>query len=354
MKPRPTASAAVREVLLNVTSNAARTLITICLSAAAGACVILATASNVDDIVLAHDAQQLRGLSTLSITSLDGRPISASACDAISSVGSVVASGGGIWTKDITVANGATPIKVRYVTPGYLAIAYPEQSMRAVTSVAGKDLVEEIGVTPGATLRASTPNDGEFPIDAVANNPSRVSGINRDLLMAVAPLGNVSECLVEASDGQAERVSSLVPSFFSTQVVVRAFLQSGDIDRNPAQELAYRWSRIVWIAVAGAMIALTAPAWAARRQEAALYRLLGFDRRSLGAVVALETLVTTVAPAQIASVWVLAIIKVSGGHVTLTALAADSSRSMLALSLCPVVAVAIALTGSTVNRLKGQ
>ncbi|MGL4339411.1 MAG: hypothetical protein ACRCSP_03170, partial [Rhodoglobus sp.] len=65
-------------------------------------------------------------------------------------------------------------------------------------------------------------------------------------------------------------------------------------------------------------------------------------------------LVTIIAPAQIASAWVFLFVTVEGGGVTLAALTSDSARFLLAILLCPVIAVVMSIGGSTVDRLKGQ
>jgi hypothetical protein len=356
MKSQPTGFSIIRETVLNVLSNPARSAITVIAAAAAGACVILATVSNVDDIVRAHQLQLARGLSTLSVTALDGHPMSAAACDAMNSVAAVKTAGGVISTEQVEVANGATPIKVEYVTAGYFAAAYPTEATKGIQSIAGEDLVGEVGAAAGSVLAITTPESirGLLSLDAVADAPSRVTGINRDVLVTVAPIGSVSECLVEAYDGQADDVALVVPSFFTGPVVVRPFLPTGTLDRDPAQELAHRYSGLLWLGAGAVIIALIATSWFARRQETAIYRLVGFDRRSLGAVVGLETVVTTVVPAQLASLWVMSFTKISGGIITLTALTSDSSRLLVMLLFCPAVAVAVSLSGSTVNRLKGQ
>jgi len=355
MRLQATPFATIREALLNISSSPTRSAITMLISAAAGACVILATVSNVDAIVRAHELQQLRGLSTISVTSVDGHALSAASCDAMNSISAVEAAGGAIRTDEVAVANAASPVKVRYVTPGYLAAAYPAEQLRGKTSIAGEDLKKEIGLTDGSALAVTTPtHDRGLHVAVAATSPSRLSGINRDVLIAVAPSGGVSECLVQASDGQATLVSSLVGPFFPEPIVVRPFLQADAVDRDPATELANRWSGILWMGIAASVILLVVIGWAARRQETALYRLLGFDRRSLGAVVAFETLVTTVVPAQLASLWALSLVPITGGQITLTAVSADSSRFVLALMFCPIIAIVISLTGSTVDRLKGQ
>lgn len=356
MSSRPTLFALARETLLNIISSPVRTTITVIFSAAVGAVVVLATAGNVDDIVQAHEAQQLRGLSTLSLTALDGEPISASACDSINAVSLVNSAGGVLSVKRIEVVNGEVPITIRYVTPGYLAVAYPQEAVRGLDSVAGHDLVDEIGVISGTLIRdASNLNPVEpIVVDAAASQRARFDGINRDVLLSQAPVGDVSECLVDVADGQADRVTTVLPTFFTTQVVVRPFLPPDQVDRNPALELEHRWSSSVWVGGGLGIVLFVLFAWWSRRNETALYRLVGFDRRSIAAIVGLETVLVALVPAQLASFCVLALLPVEGGAVTLAALTADTSRLLLFLLLGPPIAIALSLAGSTVDRLKGQ
>ncbi|MGL4340593.1 MAG: hypothetical protein ACRCSP_09270, partial [Rhodoglobus sp.] len=203
MTAQPTPFALLREAILNISSHPFRSAVTILISITAGACVIGATATNVDAIVQADRVQQLRGLSTLSVTSLDGNPLSAAQCDAVGDVGSVKAAGGTIRSVTVATPNSATPVTIRYVTHGFLAVAYPQEKLQGVSSIAGSDLGTDIGLTVGSTFIFTTASgqDG-LQIEAVASQRSRTEGINRDVLVSIAPSGEVAECLVEAAPGQ--------------------------------------------------------------------------------------------------------------------------------------------------------
>ncbi|MGJ8720548.1 MAG: hypothetical protein ACSHW9_01765 [Salinibacterium amurskyense] len=325
------------------------------MSAAVGALVVLATVGDVDDIVRAHQVQELRGLSTLSITAVDGETLSATACDAINEVDVVNAAGGAIRTEVIQPSNSTAPVTIRYTTPEYIAVAYPG-SARGLSSIAGAELVGEIGAVAGGTIVDSSSISPHKPVilDAVAGSRSRIDGINRDVLIASAPVGNVSECLVDVSYGQADLMATVVPTFFSSPVVVRSFLPTDSVDRNPALELDTRWSGFLWLGGGLGLVLFAAFVWWSRRHETALYRLLGFDRRSVGFIVALETVLVTIIPAQLASSWAIGFVPIDGGAVTYAAVAADSARLSLLLTAGPSIAIALSVSGSIVDRLKGR
>jgi hypothetical protein len=353
--PRLSTFTLAREVLRNVTASPVRTALTALAAAVVGASVVLATVANVDDIVQAHETQELRGLSTLSITGVNGEAVSAGECDATNTLDAVSAAGSVLRVEQIHPANTDTPVSVRYTTPGYIAVAYPG-TKRDVESIAGGDLVAEIGAVSGGTISDATRGAQTvgITIEVAATSRSRIEGINRDLVVAVAPLGATSECLVEVSDGLTNEVAAAMPAFFSTPISVRPFLPADRVDRDPARELDTRWSQVVWVGGGVGVALFAAFAWWSRRHETALYRLLGFTKRSIAILVGLETVLVSLVPAQLAIAWAMGLVPIDGGTVTLTALTADTARLSFLLLLAPTAAIIASLSGSAVDRLKGQ
>jgi hypothetical protein len=353
MTTRPSLYSLAREAALNAASSPVRTSLIAALSALIGGAVVLSTAGNVNDVVQAHRAQELRGLSTLSVTAADDEPLSAAGCDSLTSIEVVNSAGGEISTARVQPANSPITVTVRHVSPGYLAVAFPGEDTKGLESIAGRDLREELGLVPGGLLAEGSESAPPITIHEVASTPARIDGTNRDVLVAAPPTGTVTECLVDVANGQSETVASVIPSHFSSAVVVRHFLASDSVDRDPASELRHRWSGLVWLAGGLGIVLFNSYAWWSRRHETALYRLLGFRPESVATVVALEMFLVSLVPSQISVAWALAIAPMDSGVVT-SAVIADISRFALLLSIAPVVAVGISMTGSTVDRLKGQ
>lgn len=159
---------------------------------------------------------------------------------------------------------------------------------------------------------------------------------------------------MDVSYGETDLIATVVPTFFFSPVVVRSFLPADRVDRNPALELDTRWSGFLWLGGGLGIVLFIAFVWWSRRHETALYRLLGFDRRSVGFIVFFETVLVTIIPAQLASSWAIGFVPIDGGAVTLAAVAADSARLSLLLIAGPIIAITLSVSGSTVDRLKGR
>jgi ABC-type antimicrobial peptide transport system permease subunit len=143
---------------------------------------------------------------------------------------------------------------------------------------------------------------------------------------------------------------------------VSPFLDEQLTGRQPEAELANRVSRWVWLAGVSAAVGLVAVLWYGRREEFALYRLLGLRRGALGVLLATEAALTVAVPALIGGSVALVVCLSSletasrsdGGVPALAPLVgADVASFVLGMELIPVIGLGVVSWRSTFDALKG-
>lgn len=350
------------EGLANVWAFLGRSLGVAAVSFALGATAIGFTLTEVNRIAESFDRQQLAGVETYSVTAFDGVGLSAALCDATRTFSGVETAGGLLGTRHVAAAQ--TPdsrIAVRSVTPGYFKVVFPaEPALWRSSIVAAAQLAKSLGLRPGSLLLIRSLEGGEsrdeaIRVDAVATVDGRLSGMNLDMFVAVAPVGIVPECLVVTRPGQGPTLTRALHGWFpDREVRIQPIVARSQLEVDPEFDLHNRWSQWSW-ALAGSLLTLLAGAlWWSRRSELALYRLLGFDTTSTLVMILFETTVLIIAPAQLGVAVAIAVLGSGSADLALTAALYDALRFLSLLVLAIPAGYLTSRTPRMVEALKGR
>lgn len=350
----PHRGTALREVGRNLIAHRFITLALVTLSAVVGAGVVFITTIDVSSIIAAQDKQLARGVNLLNVSTVDS-DLLATECSSLQSIGGITASGAVLGTAPGNpITTPSSQIAIDEVTPGFLQAMFPSLPS-AVAVVAGHSLASSQGLTPGSTFvyRDSAGVGHAVRIDAIAPDVERADGLGWTLFRTKAPSGTVDSCLVAAAPGLRDRISAVIPSFFTSRVQIAPLVFSNQLERDPEAELRARTSQLGWV-VGGAflMVLVLLLSWT-RRREFSIYRLSGFDRRHTGMIAGIEALATVVVPGQYGAALAAIALLSDQSFVVWRAAAADDARFVVILSLACVLVAALAGRGSTLARLRG-
>lgn len=289
-----------------------------------------------------------------------GNTLDAARCDGLRSIEGVRSAGAIMASYEVfSDASPSERFAIIEVTPGYLQLAYPRDSLIATAStVAGASVVDRLGMRSGATF-ASRSRDGRqafsIPIDEATNEPARREPFDRAVMIAVAGTGNVFECLVEAQPGKIDAVSAATQSWFAPiAVTVRPELPNNSLAADPAAELTTRFSQWLPIALGAALVIVTLSSWWGRRADYAIYRAFGLSVAQLALFLTVETAIT---------LWLPVII---GANMALFALAqwippasagrmiSDYLALLLTVGLVPLIGTFLLSRKSAFDVAKGQ
>jgi hypothetical protein len=344
----------LRESTRNLVAHRFTSIVLVALSAVVGATIIVTTTADISSIIATQDKQLARGVNLLNVSTNDSDML-ATECASLQSIGGVTASGAVLNTASGNSKTTPTSqFTVDEVTPGFLHAMFPSLSPADVV-VAGHSLASAQGLTPGSDLiyRDAAGVQRVAHVDAVAPDVARADGLGLTLFRAQAPIGTVDNCLVAAVPGMRDRISAVVPSFFTIPVQVAPLVHANELEIDPEGELHVRISQLGW-AVGGAFLsALVLLLMWSRRREFSIYRLSGFNRLHTGTIAGVEALLVIVIPGQYGAV-VAAIAELQGkSAVVWRAVAADDARFILVLCFASALTGLMAARGSTLARLRG-
>lgn len=307
----------------------------------------------------ANTYQTLRasGADTLAVRATSVDPLSSTRCDQLRQVNGIENAGGITATfithplqlpdADLTVVVG---------TPGFAALAFPREGGTA-SVVAGIHTAERFGLSAGDTF-AFQPASGKtetLRIDVGATASSLVRGLDDALVIADAADSPLGECLVTAAPGARDSVAALLQDWFpQDNYTVVDQLREDSQRRDPEALLRERPSSL---APLGVGIALTAAltVWAAlRREERALYRMLGMRRPQIVLGYVVESAILIWSPA--AAGFAVALIALPIPEVSLVGgyLIRDWVALLATTAPAPLVATVIAMRFSPVDTVKGR
>lgn len=255
------------------------------------------------DLTSVLQKQTELGANVYVVASPIGQNFSAAECEALRNVAGVKSAGARIGTYTATSSQAPSdPITIWEVTPGFVRIAFPDLSEESVPGglYFGTAIAADVGVAPGSTLDIDR-EGGRFVVVSgeSALSTERLNGSSR---VALAPLisdAPASACFVEADVAYRDAVGKLLITWFgpASEWTVASLLPADRFEISVQDSL--RNGSMMWIwAVLGGFAVLTASilSWS-RRQEFALYGLLGLRAGHVLGLLTLEWIATMFAPA---------------------------------------------------------
>ena len=359
---------AAAEVGRNLTASLLRAILLAALAFGLGFGIVATTATDVTAIALRFDHQVRLGRFVLDVQAADAGGFSAADCDALTAVPGVVAAGSVLGSPtSLRAANRPTrSYEHLRVTPGLLPLLYPDARLDAAAArpgvLVGPTVARELGLVRGATmplvqspLDAPTDRRAVLRVADVLPHSPRQSEDDAKVLEVAAPQGSIHDCLVEAHPDRVEAVQVAALGWFDTpkRPVVVPFLER-PLGRTPEHDLPDRASRFGWLAAAALLAALHLTGWFARRQDVALYRLLGMPRRRLALLVAADVAITAFVPVLVGmSFAMVALQRDLARPLTEDLATADLASLVLTLVALPALALAALLARSPFDDLKG-
>jgi hypothetical protein len=349
----------LREALLNLRANGARTAFVLLAAVAVPGALAFLELRQADDLRSFERSLMAAGGYVAVASGQGGLP--ASRCAALNGQPGVVAAGGVRAHGQATfAAQPGVLFQSASVTAATLRAWAPD--FRPATSdgdvlVLGRSAADELGVRTGLTLAEA----GQAPATVeVADTALRNPQAGRWVLDVVPATGRVDECWVEFEPaaynaGMDALAAELTDG--STEAVVRPYLRQGEFARNPAQELHDRPQRLGWVVAAALLTGIFVLAAWFRRGELGLYMALGTPRRALVLAFAAEAWLLCATGWALAMLWAAALARVAGYELTASsvALAAWTSAScaLLTMAIVPLVSPLVA-RGSLAALLKDR
>lgn len=283
-------------------------------------------------------------------------------CEALGAIGGVRSAGAALSAITVIVSNQP---QARYelaeVSAGYPSIIWPGRDVSTPTggAIVGDLMARNLGLVPGATVRITEEEDPtsvrDVTVDRVMPPSPRDEGADRRLLLIAPARGVTDECLVDPEPASSGDVGALIVSWFSASTGISPipYLIEDALARTPEDELSERLSAWAWPIGAGFLAAVTGFIWYGRRDESALYRLLGMTRASVVLMHFMEHFTVTVVPVQVgyvaALIWRQSEISGIAGRLALL----DNVCLLAALSVVPLICLLWLRGRSTLDILKG-
>lgn len=229
--------------------------------------------------------------------------MSSHACERLASVEGILRAGGvassEIVNTPLDPRNGLLLISA---SPSWLQIVWPNSPKLTGVAV-GNALASRLGLVSGSTVPSVQANSSHEPtanleIQQVLPASPRSDRFESVAVYAASPTETVGECLVESESGAVEKVRSVLAGWFSpSPVFVRPFYSLDQLQQTPQQELDGRSSKIGPYLGFALLLSLALGRWAARKQDFALYRVLGLKEPQLAVMLVIESAVTVWGPA---------------------------------------------------------
>lgn len=242
------------------------------------------------------------GSTTFAVASPVSGGLPSPRCDALQEIDSVVAAGGRISSRstDLTVIPSQR-VQVDVVTPGFPRTMWPELALTGDLSlVAGSDVSRRLSLESGNYIDTSKP-ETTYQVSTVAKHAARISRFNNSLVVTSPTDQLVQECYVEAFPGSVDDVERLLGEWFEPHLAVSVtkVLPPRGTDPDPEVDYQSRVGRFLPI-LCGLMVSMLSLSmlWA-RRQEFALYRLLGASHAEAFGIFLVEFLAIYLVPVTI-------------------------------------------------------
>lgn len=355
---------AAAEAIANVVTTPASLLIAV-VSALATVGVLMFSVSETSALQHRFDDQVTRG--RFVVVAVAGTPggLDAARCEALGGVEGVVAAGSLLGSRSVRPAFlPLRPYQVVDATPGAVRAYFPAAApqVTAVSGVlAGRDTARELGLVDGAELALSDREGDEDPdvlvVSKVLPPSSRSSELDRRLIAIRPAMGRTQACVVDLDPDHAGTAKDVVGAWFPAgdEAIVQPLPELPTAAPTPEEELARRLSNRGWAAAAGAVALVALSTWHGRRDEVALYRLLGASKRVILTMFVTETALLVVLPQAVGAAVVLALVRddlITGAVIGSAAV--DLARCVLVMAPLPLLAAGWHLFRSPFDTLKGR
>lgn len=347
-------SLALTEVGRNLRTSPLRTIVLMLVFLAVGAGVSAFTISDVERIADVAEAQYRAGAFVYEVVGPSGERVDALRCNALNGEAGVSAAGGVMARTAVSLASQPdAELRLLTVTPHFIAAAWPgDHATTSPSTFAGSALMD-LGVRDEASVRYRV-RDGDqqlIDIDAIASTRA-VTGAEAVLVEVAPPSGTVDSCLVLVKPSVDGEAYDALAGLFGPGTTVRELLPPSGLVADPEALFDGRLSAYAWLAASIVCAIALFGSWLGRRQEYALYRLIGFSEGAVFAMLCTEAALVCVLPAQ------LGLILGMGTQplelLTSAALALDVARFDAAILVLPAVGYLLLPRRSLLPSLLGK
>lgn len=281
----------VSEALWSIRSRPARSVVLV-LTTLGLFCGVLVADVSAGQHAVDDYTQQLQSGGNVIVVTNSANSVSAHECESANLRSDVVAAGG-VLRADSTHFDSAPGIGLQTarITPGFMgAIASimipsrsPVDNAEQVSLILGKAASSETGLLPGASSVSDT--FGPARVSTVVNVETRAPEKARWVFAVDNQLQYVEECHVEAAEGRRDAVRSSIAASFPTETM----LSISALSQDPPETALDEWNtdpmRHLWLAGAILLLAISAIIALNRRNEYALWSVIGL-RKTETAIIA--------------------------------------------------------------------
>ncbi len=348
------------ETFRNVHAAPGRSALAVAIAGILGAAVVVLSWLDLGDIESAWEEQVIAGAYAFSITTTDQTFLDATRCHELETIKGVRAAGAVLSVMTVYPATSPrTPYLVINATPGYTSIAFPSADGSTLASAAaGSTVTSNLGLISGAEFAYRVSPEAALStveIDLAVASPARFEVADGAIVLSRAPVGAVSECIVEAWPGSERAVESALSGWFPmTSTVAKVVARGEQMTRDVDSELRLRlsqWTPYVAVLLIGGFHLLE---WWARRQEFALYRMLGVTTGQTFTMLALEILTKALVPVSLGAFLAIMVLSPSLSAMIAAGIARDLATVELCLFALPAIGSFVILRLSTFDAIKGR
>lgn len=324
-----------------------------------GLTVLGGTISSYRDLTSQLKDQIAKGSHAYVVTSSAARVLSPTRCEAVRNLQGVRTAGAQVRVYS-TAASSApdSVIAVWEGTAGLGEFMFPDlDEAHTIGAAAGRDVAAATGAAPGAVLRLEGASDYSVVVSGVSSLATeRIKGSSRALFIPTARPASASACFVEALPGYEDALEATLTTWFgpANEWTVASLLPPGRFEVDIAE--AARAGAMKWISPGFGLVivVISASLWWSRRQEFALYDLLGFRPRHQLLMLFVEWSVTAMVPAICGAGLAVACLGLAGIHVELRHIAAAIVVAHFAtICIAPAVGFVFVRGIRSVDLLKG-
>lgn len=253
-----------------------------------------------------------------------------------------------------------SPAYLVRVTPGLIGAMFPAERIAPDAGViAGERLAGMLGLVAGADVAITPDQAGSASlavvVDQVSTTPARTETWNDAIVVVEPASGDGGTCIVEFEPAYAGFALALASHWFAADAVtldpVTVVPREGV---GAIERIGSRASTLVPV-VGGILVLLVACAqWWARRNEFAVYRLLGVARHRLWRILVAETLVGVALPAALAAAATTIAVLPMIGQEGAVALGWDLTSLATIIILVPGVGFALVSGVRTTDAIGGR
>lgn len=328
---------ALNEGVENLVANPVLSILAVTVAMVAFTTTLITTGISGNTVQRDYDNAVAAGAFAYLVSDRNANQLSVADCEGINAVDGVLASGAIMDSQEVTVNQGTTPLRLVRMTQGAVLGAWPNIDTSGGV-ISGSEAAERLGLTTGSKLEVDMGTGSSvLVISTVANNKSQIKGINDSLIIVAPPLGLTQECIVWADPGRNSSVSEAISGWFGASTLLSPYTPDVTTSERALTEASAFTHSFIWALAALTVVGLLLIVWLVRRQEVALYRILGASEKSILIGYCVDTVVLTLLPLQLSFLTALFIVPPTTSFV-FTAVASDWIRLSCSLLLAPALA----------------